>query len=236
MLNRISSAVTTVLFFSVTSAILTFFVPLMAILVGYLTYGRDRASGVLESVIVRPVTKIGAMSSRYIATMSAILLSIAISIFVVDLFMNYYFDAFVSIGIVLNVIWGLAVEAAAFLGIMYILSHVLKGQGGILGIGIALFLVLVLFWSLLIMPLILIEVFHYVIGSPAYTHAQTVMFYINPGSYMSLMETISLNELSSSLGQSVSTYGITAVNVVVAGILWIVVPLGIAIYLARSRD
>ena len=49
------------------SLILTIFVPLLGLMIGYDVYGKERLTSTLESVIVQPVTKMRIVISRFVA-------------------------------------------------------------------------------------------------------------------------------------------------------------------------
>ncbi len=70
------------------SGLLGFFIPLMAIIGSYSSYGKDRLTGVLESVLARPVTRLSLGVSRYLSTMIAFVLAVAASVGVVDLILD----------------------------------------------------------------------------------------------------------------------------------------------------
>jgi ABC-2 type transport system permease protein len=70
------------------SGVLGFFIPLMAIIGSYSSYGKDRLTGVLESVLARPVTKRGLAMSRFLSTVLSFTLASAAAVGVVDLLLN----------------------------------------------------------------------------------------------------------------------------------------------------
>lgn len=221
------------LFFSEISGSFNIFVPLMAVLVGYLAYGRERSSGVIESVIVRPITKAGVTESRFLATMISILASTLISVAALDIFIYYYFGAFLNSITVLQAVWGLFVEASAFVGIIYLISHLIKSSGAIIGAGITLYVLLVLLWSIFMLLFTSIGAVPY--GSHTYLQREVILDFANPGGYLSLIENFSVG-LQGSPSASLQPYGVTPLTVAIGGILWIVVPITIAIILAKIRD
>src|SRR3989442_3760704 len=128
-----------------------FFIPLMAIIGTYSSYGKDRLTGVLESVLARPVTKRGLAMSRFLSTVLSFTLASAAAVGVVDLLLNSIGGSFLDQSYVLSIIAGLVVEVAAFTGLIFLLSHLLRSTGALLGISIVLFVVLDFFWSLIIL-------------------------------------------------------------------------------------
>ena len=230
----LSSAGKNRLFFSEISGAFSILVPLMAVLLSYLTYGRERATGIIESVVARPVTKTQVMGSRYLATIISIMISIAISISVLDVFVYYYFGESLSgISLIMS-FWGLLVETSAFVGIMYILSNVFKGPAKILGTGILLYFALVIGWSFIEIVL-LFNGLHAATGTTNYLQFQSLMDFINPGNYIDLAQSLAVGS-AAAIDQGLPTFGVDAINVLAAGVLWIVVPFVLALFLNRARD
>ena len=215
------------------SGVLGFFIPLMAIIGSYSSYGKDRLTGVLESVLTRPVTKRGLAMSRFLSTVLSFTLASAAAVGVVDLLLNSFGGSFLDQSYVLAIIAGLAVEVAAFTGLIFLLSHLLKSTGALLGISIVLFLVLDFFWSLVIFLLTL--VLGGTSGSAVALEATFVSYYANPAQFLSLINIYVLQSSSGVLLQP-SSYGVTLSAVVLDGILWAVLPFLAFLYLAVKRD
>lgn len=224
------------LFFSELSGVYTLLVPLMAVLLGYTMYGRERITGIIESTIVRPVTKTRTMASRYGATLLSIFISVLISIGILDIFIIFDFGEFIDNYTLLLGIWGIFVESAAFLGIMYIFSHIFKAQAALLGLGLFLYVLLIPIWPLFL-NIVLLSGLHLVIGSYSYSQASTIIDLVNPGSYMNLIIILTTNYMMGISNLANETYPhVNTVNVIFVGVLWIIIPLIISIYLARRRD
>jgi ABC-2 type transport system permease protein len=215
------------------SGVLGFFIPLMTIIGSYSSYGKDRLTGVLESVLARPVTKRGLAMSRFLSTVLSFTLASAAAVGVVDLLLNSVGGSFLDQSYVLAIIAGLAVEVAAFTGLIFLLSHLLKSTGALLGISIVLFLVLDFFWSLIIFLLTLL--LGGTSGSAVALQATFLSYYANPAQFLSLINVYVLQSSSGILLQS-SSYGVTLPAVILDGILWAVVPFLAFLYLAVKRD
>ena len=215
------------------SGVLGFFIPLMTIIGSYSSYGKDRLTGVLESILARPVTKRGLAMSRYLSTVLSFTLASAAAVGVVDLLLNSFGGSFLDQSYVLAIIAGLTVEVAAFTGLIFLLSHLLKSTGALLGISIVLFLVLDFFWSLVIFLLTL--ALGGTSGSAVALEATFASYYANPAQFLSLINVYVLQSSSGVLLQP-SSYGVTLAAVVLDGILWAVVPFLAFLYLAVKRD
>jgi ABC-2 type transport system permease protein len=215
------------------SGVLGFFIPLMTIIGSYSSYGKDRLTGVLESVLARPVTKRGLAMSRFLSTVLSFTLASAAAVGVVDLLLNSAGGAFLDQSYVLAIIAGLVVEVAAFTGLIFLLSHLLKSTGALLGISIVLFLILDFFWSLIIFLLTLL--LGGTSGSAVALQATFLSYYANPAQFLALINVYTL-ESSSGFLLTPSSYGVTLPAIILDGILWAVLPFLSFLYLAIKRD
>jgi len=215
------------------SGLLGFFIPLMAIIGSYSSYGKDRLTGVLESVLARPVTRLSLGVSRYLSTMIAFVLAVAASVGVVDLILDSVGGSFLSQSYVSAIIAGLVVEVAAFTGLIFLLSHLFRSTGTLLGISIGLFVVLDFFWSIIIF--LLTSLLGGTPGSAVALQATYLSYYANPAQFISL---VNVYVLQSSSGLSIppSAYGITLPAVILDGLLWAIAPFIIFLILAVKRD
>lgn len=224
------------LVFSGTSAILGFLIPILAVFAGYLTYGKDRTSGVLESVLKRPVTRGGLIFSRFVANAVAIIIAVGVSMIFSDLIIDHYFSMYLSDYFSLYFVWTYVVEGLAFLGIVYMFSHIVKSQGALLGASIAVFIVLDLFWS--IIPVAILAALGVSSSSNEYVLGTIAFDYISPSGFSSLVQTMFTGKIGliSSISIDPSSYGLVSPLLILVGILWIAVPFAIAFNLARKRD
>ena len=224
------------LVFSGTSAILGFLIPILAVFAGYLTYGKDRTSGVLESVLKRPVTRGGLIFSRFVANAVAIIIAVGVSMIFSDLIIDHYFSMYLSDYFSLYFVWTYVVEVLAFLGIVYMFSHIVRSQGALLGASIAVFIVLDLFWS--IIPVAILAALSVSTSSNAYVLGTIAFDYISPSGFSFLVQTMFTGKIGliSSISIDPSSFGIVSPVLILVGILWIAVPFAIAFNLARKRD
>ncbi len=224
------------LVFSGGSSILGLFIPILAIFTGYLTYGKDRTSGVLESVLKRPVTRGELITTRFLANTLAIFIAGSLAMIVTDLIYHHYFGMYFTFQFVGQLIWTYLVEGVAFLSIVYLISHIVRSQGALLGAAIGLFVVMDLFWS--IIPVAVISALGISSTSSAYVTLNILFDYVSPAGYSGLIQAFLNGKLGSFGGVTInpSSYGITGLTLAIAGILWALVPFIIAYLLARFRD
>lgn len=224
------------LVFSGTSEILGFLIPILAVFAAYLTYGKDRTSGVLESVLKRPVTRGGLITSRFTSNAISIFIAVALSMLFSDLIINHYFGMYLSMSFSLYFIWTYLVEGVAFLAIVYMFSHIAKSQGAVLGAAIGVFVVMDLFWS--IIPIAILSALRIASSTTTYVYATIAFDYASPSGYSSLVQTMFTNKLGLISAQTIvpSSFGITGPILIIAGILWMIIPFAIAFTLAKTRD
>ncbi|MHB1908586.1 MAG: ABC transporter permease [Nitrososphaerales archaeon] len=216
------------------------FIPLIAIIVGYTSYGKDRVSGVLESVLAQPVSRRGLSLSRFISSFVALAIAISISMGVVDGIVWYFTKSFVSANIMLASAGAFFVELAAFIGIMMLLSHVFKSSGALIGIGIGLFIVIDFFWGLILD--LVFGLTHTQFGSLSYYTYSILAEYFNPAQFVGLVDSYITGQFSlAGVGGiffpfTPGQYGLSIPAIVASGLLWAILPLIGFLYLAIKRD
>lgn len=234
--NIISKIGVATLVFNVFAALFGLIIPILASLSAYFYFGKDKASGVLESVITRPVTKGRIILSRYIANVGSMIVAFAIGTAVFNIFLYRATGSTLSLDYAGSLIWSYFVEIAAFTGIIFLVSQYVKSQGGILGIAIALFLIFGVMWSTVITPLLLTYVFHAISGTNTYQQLTIYFDVLNPAGYSSLMaffiSPISLTGASIDAAK----FGVTRLSLTVVGLLWFLVPIILAFVIGRRRD
>jgi ABC-2 type transport system permease protein len=227
-----------VLFTLFTASILSLVVPLMAILVAYNSYGKDRANGVLESVLARPVTRRGLGLSRYLSMVISLSVAITITMGVMEVISQILLGRILSPTFAITTVASLAVEAAAFIGITMLISQALKSTGGVIGIGIGLWVVLDFFWGILIfLGAYLLGV---QAGSGNYLGLTIDSSFLNPAQFYSLVGQFLAGTTITTTGASTpispATYGLTPFTLIADAAFWVLVPLVSFLYLAVHRD
>lgn len=208
-----------ILFFTAIATILGIFVPILGLLMGYFYYGKDRLTSVLESVIVQPVTKMRILFSRFVVGVLAVGLAALITILVMDVFAVSYMNFSMPLNFVASLVVAYFVEAAFFVGIMILLSHVVKTPTALLALLIVIFLILDIFYTTIV------DIAIYAFNPSNFSAITLDSLIVNP-TYFSL--------LSSSI--FTKEYIISTYTVVVVGMIWAIVPVSLALYLSHVRD
>lgn len=215
-----------------------FFVPILGIVAGYEMYARDRVSGVLESVLCRPVTREELVVSRYLALVTASGAAILIALGLVDAVVNAETAALLPAGAFVGLFLALWVEAAAFGGMVILLSHVFRSTGAIQGISVVLFVLFSIIWYIIVIVALVETVFQN--GISGYQGLLRVVFiadYFNPAQFSVLL--LALVEHSFfffPLTKPPADVGVTVGALVASGLAWSIGPFLFAYGLAKERD
>lgn len=211
-------------------------IPILGIFTSYLTYGKDRTTGVLESVIKRPASRQGIIASRFIANSVSIAISVILSIIIGNLILLYFFGISLSLYFSLFFTWTYIIEGLAFLGLMYLFAHIVKSQSQLLGVAISMFIIMDIFW--LIIPAAILGGLGISRTSTTYILGNVAFGYASPAGYGSLVQFFFTDHLGflSTVNVNPAAYGVTEVYLIIAGLLWVLVPYAITYYLASKFD
>ena len=216
------------------------FVPLMAILAAYSTYGKDRVSGVLESVLMRPISRRGLALSRYGSTTAALVLAVLLSLAGIDLITYSVLGVFLGWSILATAALALSVEAVVFAGLVFAVSRLLHSDGALVGLGVGFWLIFDFFWSVL--QVVAAGLLGLQFGSARYYALLVFSNFLNPAQFYGLVQAYLTGTLSTGLFSAggfqfnPAAYGIGPVTLALDGILWIAIPFTVFLYLATKRD
>ncbi len=227
------------IFTSFTGTVLAVVVPLMSVLVAYNSYGKDRATGVLESVLARPVTRRSLGLSRYFSFVIALSVAIIVAVVVMEVISQVLLGAALSATFALSTAGSMVVEAAAFVGIVMLLSQVVRSQGNMILVSVGLWVFLDFFWTIIVF--FASAVLGVQIGSGNYLALTIQSSFFNPAQFSSLVgEYLNGVSITSGLGGSTpispATYGLTPLTLALTGAFWVLVPLLGFLYLVARRD
>lgn len=169
-----------------TSFLIGFLMPILAVFSAYLTYGKDRTTGVIESVLKRPISRSGLIGSRFLSNLTAIIVAVALAMLVAQMIIRHYFGLYLSGSYTALFIFEYVVEGAAFLSLVYLISHLVKSQGALLGAAIGVYVVLGLFWSIIV-DIVMFES-HIPSDTLAYVKAYLAMEAISPSGFPTIAQ------------------------------------------------
>ncbi|MEM0140247.1 MAG: ABC transporter permease subunit, partial [Ferroplasma sp.] len=181
--------------------------------------------------IARPITKGKLFLSRFVGISVSFLAGILISLGIADVLLNHYIGSFMSSSLFTDMLAGYLIEAIAFSGIIFLVSQFLKSQGAILGVGIAMLFILGFMWTTIS------EIFIYLLKvsttSPAYLKDLLIINSISPSYFPTIISDYYTGAFRDASAASV---GINIFSVVIIGLIWLLVPAGIALYRTRISD
>jgi ABC-2 type transport system permease protein len=205
-------------------------IPIMAIFSAYFYYSKDKASGVMESIIARPITKGKLMISRLTGNSISFLVGLLISFGLADIILEHYTGVYMTTGTLATMLLGYLVEAIGFAGIMYLVTQFAKTQGIILGIGIGLLFILGFMWTI-ITEALLFEL--HITSTTPFLKDSLILSSISPSYFPDIIADYHLGVYST---VSASSVGINIYSVALIGLAWVLIPSLLAFYFARKRD
>lgn len=201
-------------------------VPLMAILVSYTVYARDRVTGVLDATLSGPVSRLGLALSRYLAVVVALTLAVALTTLVLDLLIHWSLGVYLPTGTALAILGVFVLVGATFATFLVLVARVTRSTASVLGIGLGLFGLFVIVWGVLVnFSLLGAEPSSFQSSKAAQLTVQ--LNFLNPDGLLNLAEVA---------GSGAHVPGVTTGAVVADGVLWLAVPLALFLLHVRYRD
>ncbi len=203
---------------------LQYFVPLTALLIGFTGYGRDVASGVMESVISKPTTKVRIMISRYVASSLAMVFSVAVTVVFIFLLAYIRLNSFYSLIPFmseyqwLSIFWIFGFEALAFLALMFLGSQVLRSETWQVYFSVAIYIFLDII---------------FIIGNQSDINISNVDNFLSPGGLLYLVTALSSAHSPGGVAIMVLPNNYLF-YVFLDSLLWILAPLSLALAIARK--
>lgn len=217
-------------------AIYGFFIPVLGLVAGYETYARDRVTGVLESVLCRPVTRTQLVVTRFLALVLASAIAIALALGLIDLLLYAETSDALPAGTFGALLVALLVEAAAFGGLTILFSHLFRSTGMVQGFSVVTFVVFSIIWYILIVVALLSS--GYAGGNPTQALGAMVFAdYFNPAQFALLVTAyVEQSFFFGLVSAPPGTIGLTLGGLALSGVAWSVLPFAGACYLAGKHD
>ncbi len=121
-----------------------FVAPLLAAIASFSTYARDRNSGVLDSTLVQPITRVGLTTSRFLAVVATVFIALGAGIALTDLFVRAYVGYFVYPAELVSTFLGFAVTGVFFAGLVFLLSHIARSDVLSIAVPLAVYVAFIL--------------------------------------------------------------------------------------------
>lgn len=225
------------IYFSGPATISIFMLSIAGVVGGYVAFGKDRVTGVLDNVLARPIRRSNIILSRYTASAS-IIVTMSFAVGVIDyLLISFQYGILLPVEFLLMVGGGLAVTSIAFLGLTFLFSNLTKSSGNLIAVSILLLVFYIFAWQILqyLIPLALYHGFDYALTvrlellfsmlSPL-NFSNLTYYMLSPANYsFSPIATVTFNSV-----------GLNWYSLGIYGALWILLPILGAFYLYRTRD
>lgn len=223
--------------FAFVGEIMALFVPLMAVVAAYSSYGKDRTSGTIEAVLAQPISREGLVLSRYIAVIAALATALAVAAGIIDVLTNHYAGTYLPANDVLGFYAALVIVAATYAGFVFLFSHLLRTTGGVIGAAVGVYMLFGLVWTTVVTELVAI-ILGYSGGGHAYTALALDLQFLSPTGVVTLTQVLGVGGFAvfSSETFNPASYGVTFVTVGLAGLAWAMIPLALTLYLVKIRD
>lgn len=220
------------------AGILVLLIPLLVILASYNLYGKDKIGGVLDFILSLPITRTMLGLSRYLSILLMTFVAIMLSLGFADLLLYIKLGQGLTFDFWLNSTIGLLVSSAALLGLSMIFSSILKSTGSLLAVSIVIWIIFGMFWNTILIAISFalgIEPF-----SKDFISILIRSYFINPISYYSLLAIYMNNRFVTfgTFGTPIipAEFGITLINLIIAGLAWTLIPFVIYFLLLKKKD
>jgi len=214
---------------------LSLFVPLAAIFVGYTAYGRERLTGALEPVLALPISRSRLFVQRMVGALIAVVIGTAAATLVfaalLALRAGISFPSLVWIGL-----WGTVVAVSVvFVALAFLMAHLLRSSGTLLGAGLTIVLVGSVLWGL-ITTLIGTPLGVFNSSNASSTVWQAWVGLLNPITVCQSIVSYSMLAASPPGAIAVIPTVSPAIVWVVVLALWVALPIAAGLVIAEKRD
>lgn len=217
-------------------------IPLLGIFEGFVLYGRDRLDGVLDSIILKPITKSAIMTVRFTACVISFFLAVGFSVLIVDYFLLGHHFSVLSQSWVAAILLTYVIEGSAFVGITFLLSHLLKSTASLLGMAFTLFFLLAVLWGD-IASAVIMAFGHAYFGSFAFLRDYVIFSYASPVNYQENVAFFMTKTTPIITGYAYGPiildpqkFGVSFLLLTLVGIAWSAIPFLICQLLTWKRD
>lgn len=229
---------------SVDSSYLSFalksFIPTVSILslfFAFLVFGRERTSGTIQSVIVRPVTREGLLFYRFLGTLFLVLAVTFVGLLAADALGRFTTGFYTSWPMVVEAFLGALVASGFFLALTVVFSQATRRSGSVLLLGAGLLALFDFLWGSITEGIA--SYLGLAIGVSGYDRFLVNMTYLNPLDFAQLIQMYSVGNITSLdplSPHSAAYYGIGLPSLTIAAIAWIVPLVLVGALLARRAD
>lgn len=231
-------------FFNGVMGVLGVMVPLMAVVSAYTTFGRQKAGGEIDSVLTRPISRQKLILSRYVSSTASVFIASLASLAITSAVFYHYLGTYIPLGTLLNVLWALLVGIAGIIGLVYLVSNFTRSTRVMIGVALAFFLILDLFWTSqnpIIPEVVIFGILHYAPGSLLFYRSFVAFLYASPTGMMDIVQIFVPRSgfagyFMGNTGYSMAAEGLSMGYAAAIGLVWIIVPIISATLIFRKKN
>jgi len=215
-----------------------FLIPLLAIVAAFSFYARDRLSGVLESTIVQPVTRLGLATSRFLGALIVLLAAVGAGTLLTDALILLRVGYTAAPSYMLSYYLGFAVFAFSFVGVVFLMSHLVRTVAPLFAVALGLYLFFSVFWNGLVTALEAPSQAYYV-ASRAGLQLQVQASFLNPIQYPSLFLAGLTNTtpgIGAQYGGDAASWEVTPIVLGLTALAWLLIPFLLLQWRILTRD
>ncbi|MBP1357627.1 MAG: ABC transporter permease subunit [Sulfolobus sp.] len=199
------------------------FFPVLFLYLSYEIFSKPRSVGALEYILSRPITRGELYFNRYIGGILTIFIST--SLFVLSIGVGLYLLLHLTYGlsVYLLIIGSIAISLVSLYSLLFFIISYVKEHGLFLGIGIALYLLFEIFWTLILLAI------GSVVHNPTLIQYINLLNPLNSGSFL-------LQKLTTDLNTNTVIKPLPLPYYIIAALLWISIPLVLGYLKFRKVD
>jgi ABC-2 type transport system permease protein len=214
--------------------VIAFLVAFISVIASFVLFGKEKLSGVIDSVLVLPISRRELIMSRYFSIFFAVGTSTLIVVTVEDFAVWFLSGNFLPSLLVIGSLGAFATEICSILSISFILAYFIRSST-FLAFGSVI--IWVFFLQLLWNPLI--STVASLLGaaplSQTYIRVAIVSYFVNPTHLVSLIYILNTGDFEFTPIFAPS-FGVSIMSIIVAEILWTLIPLLSLLYIAKRKD
>jgi ABC-type transport system involved in multi-copper enzyme maturation permease subunit len=203
-----------------------------AVLVGFVTYGRERLTGSLDSVLALPTTRTRILLARYFSALVPVVAATVIGVTLLSISLSRVTEATLPLQIWLSLVAAFAAEGIAFVGLTFLGAHLVRSSSLLLVASFLVMLAFTILWVSVIAAAAGALRIPASIGSPL---SQSVYAPFSPAQTSISVVGLEVLKLDGGGPYLLPAIG-SGLEIVAMLLAWITLPIVLAVFLFRFRD
>ncbi len=208
-------------------------VSILTILVALVSFGNDKSRGILDSILAQPISRTGLVFSRYLSILCALTIASTASVLAIDSILINLVGSSLSFAFTLGMILAYFFAAASVLAIMFAIFYVVRSSALMMGIGLGIFALFLLWPGLVSLIPGLLGAAPY---SDLYIRVSIDSYFLNPTMFVQLVYILITKWFYLNSTIDPGAYGVYIFSLIADAAIWLGVPLGILFALCVKKD